>query len=164
VNPDEDEVCDSKDNDCNGLIDDGIDYDLDGWSGCGDEDCDDYNASIFPGASEVPYDNIDQDCDGEDLKDLDSDGYDGGAYGDDCDDTDAAIHPDAAENCNNGIDDNCNGIADQYDDECGAGDDDDDDSADDGGVACSCRADAGPSPSLAALLFALAILVRRRLT
>ena len=165
VNPDQEEICDTKDNDCNGLVDDGIDYDHDGFSGCDAEDCDDYNAGTYPGATEVPYDNIDQDCDGEDLKDIDGDGHDGGAYGEDCDDTDPAINPDAAENCENGIDDNCNGIADQYDDACtGSGDDDDAGDDDDGSVDCSCDASSRVGPTGAILIAALAalVVVRRR--
>ena len=163
VNPAQEEVCDGKDNDCNGLVDDGIDYDHDGHSGCGDEDADsdDYNASTYPGATEVPYDNIDQDCDGVDLTDIDGDGYDGGAYGEDCDDQDAAVNPAAEENCTNGIDDNCNGIADDYDDACVGGDDDDDDN---GGVTCGCEVEgsAGATPALFAALFGAALIRRRR--
>src|SRR5688500_9722998 len=41
-------------------------------------DCDNRDAGAFPGADEVPYDGIDQDCSGSDLTDVDSDGYDGG--------------------------------------------------------------------------------------
>jgi hypothetical protein len=38
-------------------------------------DCDDNNNTIYPGAPEIPYDGIDQNCDGYDLIDVDNDGY-----------------------------------------------------------------------------------------
>ena len=38
------------------------------------DDCDDNNAAVHPGADEVPYDGVDQDCDGHDLTDIDGDG------------------------------------------------------------------------------------------
>ena len=63
--------------------------------------------------AEIPYDGIDQDCDGLDLVDVDDDGYaaiQGG--GDDCDDGDASIHPGAPETCD-GFDDNCDGAIDE---------------------------------------------------
>ena len=41
--------------------------DIDGDGFVQDEDCDDYNPEIFPGASEIPNDGVDQDCDEEDL-------------------------------------------------------------------------------------------------
>ena len=44
-----------------------------------DEDCDDSDSSVFPGAPEVENDGIDQDCDGFDLVisiDNDGDGFD----------------------------------------------------------------------------------------
>ena len=39
---------------------------------------------MFPGAAEIPYDGIDQDCDGFDLVDSDGDGFEGGQNGSDC--------------------------------------------------------------------------------
>jgi hypothetical protein len=52
-------------------------------------DCDDHNAQIYPGSTEIPDDGIDQDCDGMDLIDGDLDGY---YYDVDCDDTDAELN------------------------------------------------------------------------
>ncbi len=73
----------------------------------GGNDCNDNDASIHPNAAEIPYDGIDQDCDGRDLKDADKDGYDAiSAGGNDCNDNDASIHPNAAEIPDN-INQNC---------------------------------------------------------
>jgi len=100
-------------------------------------DCDDANAAIHPGATEVADDGIDQDCNGFDTKtcivDGDKDGYgtvagtivlaaDGScdtAQGEstssnDCNDANAAVHPGATEICNR-IDDNCNAQVDEND-------------------------------------------------
>jgi hypothetical protein len=89
VYPGATEICDGKDNDCNGDVDDGltfttyyVDADGDGFGagegiefcenpGAGyslvNDDCDDSNETIYPGAAEIADDDIDQDCDGEDL-------------------------------------------------------------------------------------------------
>ena len=157
VNPDATELCNGLDDDCDGAIDDGAgdtltwfaDDDGDGVGDDGDTveacdmpsgyvmgggDCDDGDASIFPGAPES-CDGDDDDCDGV----VDEDGIDGGPwYTDadadgwgtgtadtscvqpfgtatvdgDCDDDRPDVRPDADELCN-GIDDDCDGTIDQ---------------------------------------------------
>ena len=79
VNPGEAEVCyNGTDEDCSGQLDNGCasctcaDTDNDGWNpiGCVDPnctyvgDCDDNEASVYPGAAEVS-DYLDNDCDGD---------------------------------------------------------------------------------------------------
>jgi PKD repeat protein len=106
-------------------------------------DCDDTNASVYPGATEV-CNGIDDDCDDqideEDAsgcttyyKDADGDGY--GVTGDrkclcapsgdynvtiggDCDDTDADANPDAEEACDDGKDNDCDEDVDCDDSDC----------------------------------------------
>ncbi|MFT5683682.1 MAG: hypothetical protein ACI8RZ_004614 [Myxococcota bacterium] len=153
--PGADEVCDGVDNDCDGTADEGLtltyflDEDGDGYGGTALEtceppsgyvrlggDCDDTDATLTPGATEV-CDGIDNDCDGtaddgagEQLwyADLDEDGHPG--EGDsvqaceppdgyqaapavwDCDDTDAAISPGAEEACDE-LDNDCDGDIDE---------------------------------------------------
>lgn len=96
----------------------GSDADEDGFYSS--EDCDENNASINPDAEEIPYNNIDEDCDGEDLADVDGDGYckqnyeiknkilqcpkEEGSAGTDCNDNSASINPgslDIYKNCKN---------------------------------------------------------------
>ncbi len=121
----EDIAYDGVDSDCSG--NDDFDQDGDGYVRDGDVgemtypvstsgglpggDCDDGDASAYPGAGETPYDGIDQDCDGADLTDVDADGFDGGEEGDDCDDSDASINP-AAEDTADLVDSDCDGLVD----------------------------------------------------
>lgn len=87
--------------------DDGAaDQDQDGQAA--PDDCDDADADIHSGATEVPYDDVDQDCDGQDLVDVDGDGSDAEiADGADCDDASAAIHPGADEVYYDDVDNDC---------------------------------------------------------
>ena len=79
------------------------------WSDAVDPDCDDAEASVHPWAREVPYDGVDQDCDGADLVDADADGYLPTVLGgDDCDDFAAGTHPGATEYCDL-ADEDCDG-------------------------------------------------------
>lgn len=140
VNPGATEVCNGVDDDCDGEVDEGVkttfyqDSDNDGYGNpqvttqqcfapdgyvADNTDCDDTDATIYPGATEVCGDGIDQDCDGSDLPcpgpdctDNDGDGYaiEGDQCGDiDCNDSDPTIHPGATEICGDGIDQDCDG-------------------------------------------------------
>lgn len=152
--PNADEVCDGTDNNCDGNIDEGVqtdffaDYDGDGFGdpaivvqGCSEpdgfvsngSDCNDREASAFPGGVEV-CDSIDNDCNGttdegignEYLVDEDGDGFgsadntiiacelrDGLTNLDgDCDDTNVQLNPLATEVCDE-IDNNCDGNIDE---------------------------------------------------
>ena len=96
-----------------------------------DTDCDDGEPSIHPGATEIPYDGVDQDCNGIDavtcFEDLDSDGFgtpatvvaiDGACdvndhestLDTDCDDSAPGTHPGATEIPRDGIDQDCDGL------------------------------------------------------
>ncbi len=75
----------------------------------GGDDCDDQDASAYPGATERWYDGADQDCDGRD-DDQDQDGY---GYLDDCDDLDPSRSPAASDADLDGLDTDCDGLVDQ---------------------------------------------------
>ncbi len=82
--------------------------DLDGDGYSPPADCDDSDPDIHPAAVDVPYNGIDEDCDGADLTDVDGDGHDGElAGGEDCNDANPEIHPEAEELCDNGTDEDC---------------------------------------------------------
>jgi len=160
INPGADELCNGVDDDCDGLIDDDddpvarqgewyTDGDSDGYGQTGasvlaceqpsgtaasDGDCDDGDAAVHPGATEL-CNGVDDDCDGdvdEDAADGDSwyADADGDGYGDagaatiacaqpsgtvadntDCDDGSADTHPGADEYCD-GVDSDCDGVVD----------------------------------------------------
>ena len=99
-----------------------VDDDQDGY--ISSEDCDDADSAIFPGADEIWYDGIDEDCAGDDDFDLDADGYvedafvgtvtlgvsgSGGLPGGDCNDADPAAHPSAEDAWYDGVDTDCGG-------------------------------------------------------
>jgi len=158
VHPGATEVCNGLDDNCAGGVDNGLtfinywpDGDGDGFgnqsgmsqSACApisgrvtnNADCNDANASIRPGATEI-CNGIDDNCAGgvdnglatqNYWVDGDGDGFGAGtpamlcgplggrvANGNDCNDLSAAVRPTATETCNN-IDDNCSGGVDEGD-------------------------------------------------
>ena len=84
------------------------------------DDCDDLEATSFPGATDEWYDGVDADCAENDDYDQDDDGYrsdsetdDDGNLGDDCDDTLLEVHPGAVEDLSDfTIDYDCDGAGD----------------------------------------------------
>ena len=93
INPNATEICNGVDDNCNGEIDEGVkqtfyrDADNDGYGNAtnttqactapagyttDDTDCNDNNASIHPGATEIYGDDIDENCDGKAEKCGDS--------------------------------------------------------------------------------------------
>ena len=130
--PGADEVCDGDDDDCDGTADEAdavdaptwyLDEDGDGWGDAAawevacdapadhvatPGDCDDGDADAWPGAAEVPYDGVDQDCDGVDACDEDGDGWEAESCGgEDCDDDDELIPTDEVPY--DGVDQDCDG-------------------------------------------------------
>ncbi|MCU0672597.1 MAG: putative metal-binding motif-containing protein [Myxococcota bacterium] len=88
---------------------------------CGGTDCDDSDATVYPGATEVcDPEGIDEDCDPSTLgRDADGDGFvdaaccNGDVCGTDCNDAVRNANPDAPEVCNGTIDDDCDGSVDE---------------------------------------------------
>ena len=135
IAPGADELCNEADDDCDGAVDEDAsgaptwyaDADADGYGDpaaataqcsapagavSNDDDCDDGAAAVRPGADEVWYDGVDQDCDGSSDFDADGDGFDADfAGGADCADDNPVYNPDRRESCN-GIDEDCDGIID----------------------------------------------------
>ena len=142
IHPQVGDVCNGIDDDCDGAVDFGLDRDDDGVFGFNaglcpsGADCDDFDATVFPGADEL-CDAIDHDCDGEVANgleprdawtDQDGDGFGAGEvvtwcepgelpeglvlveHDEDCDDDDPSAHPGAAEECDD-IDHDCDGVA-----------------------------------------------------
>lgn len=107
-----------------------VDADQDGYTA--NEDCDDFDNDVYPGAAEE-CNGEDEDCDGDVdegvtttyFADADGDGFGDSAEtedacsrssgyvenDEDCDDSDAAVNPSATEECDgDDIDEDCNGL------------------------------------------------------
>ncbi len=127
------EACDELDNNCDGVVDEGVttlyfeDRDGDGYGVDGSTeaacsvptgyaplpgDCNDADRAWNPGASEACDDPRDFNCDGSvGYADADADGW---AACEDCNDAAADVRPDSTEICNE-IDDDCDGLVDDDD-------------------------------------------------
>ena len=154
INPGMSETCNGIDDNCDGNIDEGVlttyyaDADGDTYGDASNStmacsmpegyvtdntDCNDSDAAVNPGATEV-CNGVDDNCDGNIDEGVETTFYadaDGDGYGDagssvsacsapegyvgdntDCNDADAAVNPGMTEVCN-GVDDNCDGNIDE---------------------------------------------------
>jgi len=140
IHPGAAESCDSVDNDCDGVFDEGVTntYYQDGdGDGHGDlqtsldacsapsgyttdfSDCDDSDPNSNPGAAEI-CDGVDNDCDTIVDENLDFDGDGFTSCAGDCSSLDPDIYPGAPEVCD-GSDNNCDGVVDEGFDNDGDG-------------------------------------------
>ena len=88
------------------------DADGDGYT-AEEGDCDDGDATVYPGAEDTPYDGVDSDCAGDSDYDADGDGYDSEEYGgEDCDDASADVSPSGVES-QDLVDEDCDGLVDE---------------------------------------------------
>ncbi len=136
IHPGASEQCDSKDNNCDGTIDEGcnlcasVDFDNDGANSC--EDCDDTDPDVSPDAEEICDDGIDNDCNDDidcqdsycdseqscinicqSSPDQDNDGFTSiDCGGNDCNDYDSFTYLNAIEIAD-GIDNDCDDLIDE---------------------------------------------------
>ena len=138
IHPNAAEACDDVDRDCSGATDDitqsvvgYIDSDGDGWgsntaggtvNSCTggslvgrSGDCDDEDIARYPGAIDIPYDGVMNDCNYANSADCDADrdGFFSSQCSTvtpfDCNDDDALVHPGALQLSFGGVDSDCDG-------------------------------------------------------
>ena len=107
VFPSNAEICDSIDNNCNGQIDENLDFDNDTYTSC-QGDCASLDPAVNPGATEA-CNGVDDNCDGTVDEGFDGDGDGQSACAGDCDDTSAVIYQGAPELCDS-LDNDCDGV------------------------------------------------------